>query len=243
MHFIFKSLLISLFLIPASYADSGKVNFYACDKANCQNKFIQYKKLAKSGSPDAQMILASMYYTGYGVEKDAHKSLRWLKKASQHKVPEAYYRIGLLYLSDMSIERNVPKGVSLLKRAAKGGNIDAAYSLANLYMQGVLVSEDLTASKKWLNKGNELAGSSKPASSNAQIHISTDENIEHIAVSGPSLDSVLEYSIASIRKSHNINRGRLANRYCIFCTSTFQPKNDAESFHFSPFFEAAGLFK
>lgn len=166
-----------------------------------------------------------------------------VKKASQHKVPEAYYRIGLLDLSDKSIEINVPKGVSLLKRAAKGGNIDAAYSLENLYMQGVLVSEDLTASEKWLNKGNELSSSSKPASSNVQTLTPTDENIERIAASAPSLDSVLEYSITSIRKSHNNIRGRLTNRYCIFCTSTFQPKNDVESFHFSPFFEAAGLLK
>lgn len=155
MKALYRPLIISFLLISnQSYAIN--MNFSNCDTEACIAKFKEFRRFAKNGSPQAQMTLAGMYYSGYGVSPNSKKSLFWYRKAGKKGAPFARYRSALLYLFDKNIERNVPKGIELLEYVVKSGNGDAAYVLADLYIQGKLVPENMKQAEKWLLRGNEL---------------------------------------------------------------------------------------
>ncbi|KAL8504922.1 hypothetical protein ACS0TY_016208 [Phlomoides rotata] len=52
--------------------------------SDCINRWFQDTlKEAKTGDINMQVLLAQMYYTGYGVPKDAHKGRVWITRASK----------------------------------------------------------------------------------------------------------------------------------------------------------------
>ena len=151
MKLFLKVLLINLCVVTASQASTSKdYAFSECMSDACQEKFIAYKKLIKDGDAQVQMILATMYYTGYGVKRDAKLSLHYFKRASKQSEPFAQHRAGLLYLFDKDIEQNIPKGINFLKKAARNGSVGAAQRLADIYIHGDLVPENMAFAEKWL---------------------------------------------------------------------------------------------
>lgn len=140
---------------------ASSVQIAACDTDACRKKFKEYRKYARNGSPEAQMVLAGMFYSGYGVERSSKQSLRWYRLAGrQTSLSFAKLRAGLLFLYDKDIEQNIEKGVELLEKAANGSSIEAANRLANLYIQGELVEKNLPEAEKWLLVASELGDDS-----------------------------------------------------------------------------------
>lgn len=153
------SLFIISSLLPTS-ANARNVSIEACDSSNCKMEFKQYRKFARNGSPQAQIVLAGMYYSGYGVEQNSEQALRWYKNASRTRNTKnssfASYRAGLMYLFDHNTEQNIEKGVNLLTKSASKGNPEAAYQLADIYLQGQIIEQDLVQAEKWLSVASEL---------------------------------------------------------------------------------------
>lgn len=155
--------LTSIFIIASflsTHSDARAVPIVACDSSDCRLEYKQYRKYARNGSPQAQIVLAGMYYSGYGVEQNSEQALRWYKSASRTRYKEnsafASYRAGLMYLFDHNIEQNIEKGLKLLSKSASKDNPDAAYQLADIYLQGQIVEQDLTQAEKWLTVASEL---------------------------------------------------------------------------------------
>ena len=158
MKLLTASLLSLLVLSNTSQVSAAApVAITPCNTNVCEDKFDDFERLAKSGNGQAQMVLAGMYYSGYGVDRSVKQSLRWYKKAAKFGSHSfASYRAGLIYLFDDSIEQNVDKGIHYLVKAAENGHADAAYQLADVYLKGLLVESDMQEVEKWLQVGEEL---------------------------------------------------------------------------------------
>lgn len=136
---------------------SATVPITSCETTQCKQEFKGYKKLAKNGSAQAQMVLAGMFYSGYGTERSSKKALKWYRLASKTRHSGfAAYRAGLIMLFDQEIERDIEKGMTLLAKAARMKSKDAAYQLADIYIQGELVAQDLNQAEGWLIMASEL---------------------------------------------------------------------------------------
>lgn len=147
----FTSILILTLYSSLSYTQERNVGITACDSLDCQQQFKEFRKLARNGSPRAQLTLAGMYYAGYGIERDVQKSLSWYRRAAKYGgVAFGTYRAGMIYLFDKEIEQNVEKGVEFLQRAAKADHAHAASVLSDLYLYGTFVEKDMKEGVKWL---------------------------------------------------------------------------------------------
>lgn len=144
----------------SSFADAAPtpppVNITPCETDACLGKFREFRSLARNGSPEAQIVVAGMYYIGYGVEKDAKKALKWYRKAARRGANFATYRAGLLFIYEPSIEQDIEKGMELITDAAESGFPDAIHRLADMYIQGNVVKQDLMQAEKWLLEADKL---------------------------------------------------------------------------------------
>ncbi|KAL8141000.1 hypothetical protein V2J09_007021 [Rumex salicifolius] len=54
--------------------------------ADCaQRWYVDTLKEAKAGDLNMQVLVSQMYYSGYGVAKDAHKGRLWMARAARHR--------------------------------------------------------------------------------------------------------------------------------------------------------------
>ncbi|CAL0328320.1 unnamed protein product [Lupinus luteus] len=61
--------------------------------ADCRKRwFRDTLKEAKGGDINMQVLLAQMYYSGYGVPRDAHQGRFWLTRAS--RVRSSVWKVG-----------------------------------------------------------------------------------------------------------------------------------------------------
>lgn len=149
-------LLITLYS-SLSQAQERNVGITACDSLECQEQFREFRKLARNGSPRAQLTLAGMYYAGYGIERDVHKSLSWYRRAAKYGgVAFGTYRAGMIYLFDKEVDQDVEKGIEFLKRAAKADHAHAASVLSDLHLYGTFVEKDMEEGIKWLKVAAKL---------------------------------------------------------------------------------------
>lgn len=159
MRLITLTLISCMALVSAApaKANEGVVGIEGCETKQCQSQFKEFRKLARNGSPRAQLTIAGMYYAGYGVERDVKQALNWFRKAAKFGgVSFGTYRAGMIYLFDKEVEQNIEKGVEFLKRAAEADHPQAAWVLANLYIGGKLVEKDMMEGFKWLQLGAKL---------------------------------------------------------------------------------------
>lgn len=151
------ALLATISTLLSASSISATVPIISCETTSCKMDFKNYKKLAHNGSVQAQMVLAGMYYSGYGTEKSSKKALKWYRAASKAQHSKfAAYRAGLMLLFDDGIEQDVEKGITLLEKAVRMKSKEAAYQLADIYIQGELVAQDLKQAEHWLKAANEL---------------------------------------------------------------------------------------
>lgn len=148
---------ICLISVQPAIAEEGIVGIEGCETKQCQGQFKDFRKLARNGSPRAQLTIAGMYYAGYGVERDVKQALNWYRKAAKFGgVSFGTYRAGMIYLFDKEVEQNIEKGIEFLKRAAEADHPQAAWVLANLYISGNLVEKNMMEGFTWLQLGAKL---------------------------------------------------------------------------------------
>jgi len=216
----------------------------SCDSDVCVKKAKKFKLFARRGSLDAQMLLASMYYVGYGLKQDTKKTVYWYKKAIRNGNANARYRLGVLYIFGKGIEHDIPEGLKRLKKGANKGDTQSSYLLADLYLNGNKVEKNLVEVEKWLKVGADLddaasqyrlgllyeaglfgtkeisesialyqqaSGKSALARQRLQLFFpegdqATDyaanfasKGIEHIVITPPSLNEMLDFTLGDIR--------------------------------------------
>ena len=156
MRVLVSSSIIFLTSFFSTQASSSGVQITPCDTEECEQTFKDFREHARYGSPQAQMIVAAMLYSGHGVERDVKESLKWYRRAGKYQLPFALYRSALMFLHEPEIEQNIPKALTFLERATKRGSVEAAMTLADMYNDGKLVNKDLKEAGKWLKAASDL---------------------------------------------------------------------------------------
>lgn len=156
MRILLSSSIILLTSLFSTQVSASGVEISSCDTEECEQIFKDFREHARYGSPQAQMIVAAMLYSGHGVEKDVKEALKWYRRAGKYQLPFALYRSALMFLYEPEIEQNIPKGIWFLERAVKRGSLEAANTLADIHIEGKLVDKDLKEAGKWLKAGSDL---------------------------------------------------------------------------------------
>ena len=113
--------------------------------------FSTLQIVAKTGSPPAQRILASMYEQGDGVERDIAKAIKWYRSAAELNDDIAQFYLGYLYYQAIGLEQDYNLAFHWFARAAEQGNADFQYNLGNLHRYGERTVVNIDNALKWYN--------------------------------------------------------------------------------------------
>jgi len=191
-----------------------------CDSSDCSKTFQEYKTLARYGHSDAMYTLAEIYRHGYGTEVDMRLATKWYRRSAKHGNPFAQYKAAIIYLQKGE-KQDVEKAMRYLRSADREGLDDATHLLGLLYLEGELIETDQFKAKEYLTKAFEndhqdtlivLAGISQaklgldgtdivPKKAPVPQPAPVGE-MEVIEVSAPSLEEVITYHIARLRRSN-----------------------------------------
>ena len=110
----------------------------AADAANFRKKIVKnILQKAGSGDGDAQYMLAMMYRESKGVSFSATESMRWMKKAAEHKNSNAAFELGRGFHFGLGADIDEVKAFYWYQIAAKNANKEAGLALGVLYLQGL----------------------------------------------------------------------------------------------------------
>jgi len=92
-----------------------------------------YRQAAENDHAEAQYILATMYKTGRGMQRDPELALQWYGRSAEAGYPLAQFTLGNIYMKGDGAPRNVPLAIRLYERAAEQGHPQAQYNLGVYY--------------------------------------------------------------------------------------------------------------
>lgn len=110
------------------------------------------REAAASGNPAAQFELATRYFEGKGVPRDAKLATQWFEKAALQNSAPAQYRLGSHFERGLGIDRDAKKAREWYLRSAEAGNIRAMHNLAVISSEGVDGKPDYAAAASWFRK-------------------------------------------------------------------------------------------
>jgi TPR repeat protein len=85
---------------------------------------------AKSGNAEAQLMLARLYDTGYGVKRDDIEATKWYRLAAENGSPDAQYTMGRMY--EWGVVQDLKKAKLWYQKAAKNGHMKAKKRIPEL---------------------------------------------------------------------------------------------------------------
>jgi hypothetical protein len=88
-----------------------------CDNESCKNKFKDIIQYAYNGNPEAQVLVATSYLTGDGLEQDASKAAKWFRKAVRQGSTKAIWVLSNLYRKGLGVDKDQTRAENLLSRA------------------------------------------------------------------------------------------------------------------------------
>jgi hypothetical protein len=106
-------------LITFTSSASDNPNDRLCSDTVCQQQLSQLLDYAQAGSPDAQIIVAGMFASGEGLERDDKRARRYLNFALRNGHPTAWYTYAVWLREGIAFERNLDKSQQILQRAAE----------------------------------------------------------------------------------------------------------------------------
>ncbi|MDC7683308.1 SEL1-like repeat protein [Asticcacaulis sp. BYS171W] len=117
------------------------------------HKFDPKNPEAANTLAEANLTLAKIYLTGYGVPKDQKEALKWFERASYIGYIPATKTVGDMYYNGVGTTKDVKKAVKNYQDAAKYGYAPAQYALAEILYTG---EGDIKADRKmalaWYNE-------------------------------------------------------------------------------------------
>lgn len=85
----------------------------------------EYLQKFEAGDTAVQHLLAEMYETGRGVEKDTTKAIRWFSESADRGDARSQFRLGVIYLDGELIEKDHGVGMQWLQKAQAQGHHEA----------------------------------------------------------------------------------------------------------------------
>jgi localization factor PodJL len=94
------------------------------------------RSAAVNGDAAAQFIIASRYFDGQGVTRDAAKAAFWYGQAAESGLAPAQYRLGTLYERGSGVAQDAGLALSWYERAARQGNVRSMHNAAVISING-----------------------------------------------------------------------------------------------------------
>jgi localization factor PodJL len=94
------------------------------------------RSAAANGDAAAQFIVASRYFDGDGVARDAAKAAFWYEQAAESGLAPAQYRLGTLYERGSGVAQDAGLALSWYERAARQGNVKSMHNAAVISIGG-----------------------------------------------------------------------------------------------------------
>ena len=167
-------LAISLLLSGCTSNGPGKVLSQA-DEAFENGKYWRalrkYSVVLESLSPEQEMNMGWMYYTGSGTPRNLKEALEWYSRAADTGSPEAMFALADLYENGPAAVADENKAAVLYYKAAGAGNTDAMLSLGRCYENGTGVDSNVKEAVYWYEKAAEK-GNAEAMLKLAQIYVS-----------------------------------------------------------------------
>jgi hypothetical protein len=91
---------------------------------------------AEAGNPQSQMVLATAYHFGTGVEKDTAEAFKWAKRAAEQGVADGQTFVGYYYANGEVVEKNDYAAVEWYRKAATQNERAAFNNLGTYYETG-----------------------------------------------------------------------------------------------------------
>ena len=122
----------------------GYIYLYGEDdtKPNPDKAFHYYKLAAEQNDNIAVNNLASLYYSGIGVEQNFAMAAELFRKAVQLGNTEAAVNLAFLYLAGSGVNKDSKEAINYFVIAAKAGNPTAQFMLGYAYFKGHVVPQD-----------------------------------------------------------------------------------------------------
>jgi len=151
--FLVAIILLLIFSAPA-FADQLADADSALAHKDYITAFLLFQSLAQQGNPEAQRLLARMYYLGQGVEQNEAESLKWLKLSVDQGDDMAMATLGSMYdLGKGGVQKDMTQAVKWFRAAADHGNISVLPQLSYIYFNGVVgVPQNYAEAAKWDHK-------------------------------------------------------------------------------------------
>lgn len=103
-------------------------------------------------SVDAQTIVAKIYLSVDGIEKNDSIAAVWYTKAAQNGMAEAQAELGKMYINAKGVERNYEEASKWIQAAADQGVAEAQYYMGWMYEEGVVFKKDTKTALDWYKK-------------------------------------------------------------------------------------------
>lgn len=149
---------LPLLLLMASTASmaglpEGMTAFQAGDFKRAEKEF---RPLADSGTPLAQMMLGQLYANGSGVPKDFTLALSWMQKAAEQGfLPAQSVLANIYYSGGPDSKQDYAQAARWAQKAAEQGNAPNQALLAKMFSLGQGVGRNSSVAANWYQKAAE----------------------------------------------------------------------------------------
>ena len=115
---------------------------------------------AEKGSPETQLALGLMLYSGTQVPVNKEKGCEYIKKAAENGSAQAQYLYsGIVLGADSETapsKEQLLEAASWIQKAADGGFLTAVITLATMYAEGKILQKDAKKSQHYFLKAAEM---------------------------------------------------------------------------------------
>jgi TPR repeat protein len=152
-----KSTVVAfLLLLLASYPIASQAGPYEDGDAafrarNYAAAIKLWKPLAEDGNAEAQLGVATLYYSGLGVVMDYDLAFEWFSKAAAQGLPRALYMLGAMYRDGRGVREDHDKAIAYFRKAADQDVQGAQYSLGLMHLIGKGMDLDYGEAYFWLS--------------------------------------------------------------------------------------------
>ncbi|MEG1574599.1 MAG: tetratricopeptide repeat protein [Bacteroidales bacterium] len=103
-------------------------------------------------SISSQLMLAKIYLSGNGIEKNDSIAAAWYAKAAQNGIAEAQSELGKMYINAKGVARDYKEAAKWIKLAAEQNIAEAQYYMGWMYEEGVVFKKDKKSAVEWYRK-------------------------------------------------------------------------------------------
>lgn len=136
--------LASLAIIHGAHADDFSAGLDAFNSGDYPAAFAYWLPLAQRGDPKSQASVGFLYYSGKGVRRDDHESLRWFSQAAEAGQPTAQFFLGLQYYYGRGVDRDLARAYSWCDIALTNGYTESLFCRDSVALE--MSTEDIRRS-------------------------------------------------------------------------------------------------